>query len=579
MAGIPPKPSEDDEFDLDIDLDDLDDAALQRLLEEDPALEKELEALEASDLSAPEPAETEVEPEGDVDDSIVETAPSVDDDEDDGSVDDDLAALLEQDDAGEFDDALDHEESDDDGLMALPSYADDDDADALSDDPPFVAAPSHDDLADFSVDHEEEEHAPEPPVAEPAPALSEEEVAALNLPPVPRINISAFCVTDQMTSLIEQAAADRRLSKAHVTIQSGDATRAAEVFSDEPTPNLLIIEAGSSMAELLSGLDQLAQVCDPSTRVVIVGNINDIRLYRELMDRGISEYLVTPRSPLQLISIVGELYADPSAPPIGKSFVFVGARGGTGSSTICHNVAWMMADDFSTDTILVDLDLPFGTAGLDFEQDPSQGLSEALAAPDRLDDVLLDRLLQKCSDRLSLFAAPNALERDYDLAAENFEQVLDTVRHAAPGVVIDLPHLWSGWAKTVLQSADEIVLTAAPDLASFRNAKNIIETIRTHRTNDSPPILVINQSGVPKRPEVPMEQFEEALGIAPKAIVPWDPVLFATASTNADAIGDVAPKSKSAQELRRIASMLLGRPEPSARGLKFDLKSLFSKGR
>ena len=107
--------------------------------------------------------------------------------------------------------------------------------------------------------------------------------------------------------------------------------------------------------------------------------------------------------------------------------------------------------------------------------------------PNGLNDVLLDRLLQKCSDRLSLFVAPNLLDRDYDLPADSFESVIDTVRQTAPSIAIDLPHMWSSWSKMLLQTADEIVLTATPDLSSFRNAKNIVETIKVHRNNDAPP--------------------------------------------------------------------------------------------
>ncbi len=401
-------------------------------------------------------------------------------------------------------------------------------------------------------------------------------LATLSLSPVPRINIHAFCRDAALCALVERAAADRRLAKAHVTIQNGDAFRAAQIFAYEPTPNLILLEAGESSQELLQGLEALAEVCDPSTRVVVIGAINDIQLYRALMDRGISDYLVAPRSPLQIISAVSSLYADPSAPPVGKSYVFMGARGGTGSSTICHNVAWAMAEQCLSDTVMMDMDLAFGTGSLDFEQDPSQGLSEALSAPERLDDVLLDRLLQKCTDRLSLFAAPNLLDRDYDLPAESFESVVDMVRSSAPSVAIDMPHIWTAWSRQQIQSAEEIVITATPDLAAFRNAKNIFETVAAERGNDSPPILVLNQTGVKGRPEIAPEQFEDALGVAPLVTLPFDPVTFGTASTNAQTVFEVAPKSKLASGLSLIARHLLGQDLAAAKpGL--SLKSIFAK--
>ena len=307
--------------------------------------------------------------------------------------------------------------------------------------------------------------------------------------PVPRISIHAFCETPAITALLEKAAVDRRLSKTHLTMHMGGLAKAIDHFQTASTPNLILIEALDGGSELFGQLGELAEVCDPSTKVIIIGRVNDIGLYRELMSQGVSDYIVRPKSPLHVIKSIAELYVDPSAPPIGKTIAFVGARGGVGSSTIAHNVAWSVAEEFHSDTVILDLDLPFGTASLDFEQDPTSGLVEALSSPERLDDVLLDRLLQKYTDRLSLFTAPNLLDRDYDLDDQAFETVIDVVRGAAPTIVIDVPHIWTGWSKRLLQTADEIVITAAPDLASFRNTKNLVDVISGARPNDASPTL------------------------------------------------------------------------------------------
>lgn len=438
---------------------------------------------------------------------------------------------------------------------------------SAGDEPPLAAeapAPQPAPLQPVAV-----QPAPQPAASE--PASEPEDTTDLTLAPVPRVNIHAFCQDAGLTALVEAAAADRRLDKAHVTIQLGDAFRAAQVFAQEPTPNLIILEAGQSGHDLLEGLESLAEVCDPSTQVMVIGQLNDIGLYRALMDRGISEYLVAPRGPLQVVSAISSLYADRASAPVGKTYAFVGARGGVGSSTVCHSVAWAMAEICKTDTVLMDMDLAFGTASLDFEQDPSQGLSEALGAPERLDDVLLDRLLQKCTDRLSLFAAPNLLDRDYDIGTEAFEQVVDLVRGAAPAIALDVPHLWSGWTQKQLHTADEVVVTATPDLASFRNAKNIFETLASVRGADGDPTLVLNQTGVKGRPEVGPEQFEESLGVAPHAIIDFDPASFGLAATNAQVLQEAAPKSKAGAAMTDIAKLLLGQggaPTAKASGVK-----------
>lgn len=414
-------------------------------------------------------------------------------------------------------------------------------------------------------------------VAESDPVLAEigddEEV---DHRPVPRISIHAFCETPGTTAILERASVDRRLSKAHLTVHMGGIAKAIEHFSSAATPNLVILETNEGGPALFAQLGELSEVCDPSTKVVIIGRVNDIALYRELVRQGISEYIVRPRSPMQLIKTIAALYVDPAAAPIGKTIAFVGARGGVGSSTIAHNVAWCAAEEHKTDTIILDLDLPFGTASLDFEQDPTSGLIEALSSPERLDDVLLDRLLQKHTDRLSLFTAPNLLDRDYNIDDQAFETVVDVVRSAAPTIIVDMPHLWTSWSRRLLQTADEIVITAAPDLASFRNTKNLVDIISGARPNDSAPILVLNQFD-PKVSSVQAEQYHEHVGLKPAAVFAWEPQLFHAAATNAASIFEVGAKSKTAQALRELATRALGRNDAAAAAAKFSLTGLFKK--
>jgi pilus assembly protein CpaE len=165
-------------------------------------------------------------------------------------------------------------------------------------------------------------------------------------------------------------------------------------------------------------------------------------------------------------------------------------------------------------TVLVDLDLAFGTAGLDFNQDPLHGIADALSQPDRLDPVLMERMMARCGDHLSLFAAPASLERDYDISAETFEEVAHKIRASTPYVVLDLPHAWTPWKRRMLTTSDDVVIVAEPDLASLRNAKNIVDLVRAARPNDAPPRVVLNKVGVPGRPEIPPKDFGEALGLA-----------------------------------------------------------------
>jgi pilus assembly protein CpaE len=207
----------------------------------------------------------------------------------------------------------------------------------------------------------------------------------------------------------------------------------------------------------------------------------------------------------------------------------------------------------------VDFDLPFGTLGLDFNDEASQGVADALSAPERLDDVLLDRLLIKRGEHLSLFTAPAALERDYDAVPEAYEAVIDAVRQTTPCVVIDMPHAWTPWMKACLIAADEIVIVATPDLASLRNAKNVIELVKNSRPNDAAPRLVINQANTPKRPEIPSKDFAETMGTEPLAVLPYDPALFGQAANNGQMLIELQPRAAGSEAIRQLARALTGR--------------------
>ena len=398
--------------------------------------------------------------------------------------------------------------------------------------------------------------------------------AAVQDRPVPRISIHAFCESPDTGAVIQRAGQDRRLAKAHLTVHMGGVFGAVEYFSDSSTPNVVMVETREHGPSILRELEKLAHVCDPGTKVIVIGGTNDIVLYREMIRQGVNEYLVAPLNPLQVIEAIATLYHSPAAAPIGKIFAFVGARGGTGSSTVAHNTAWSIAEDLHISTTIADLDVPFGTAGLDFNQDSGQGISEALASPERLDDMLLDRLLIKHTNHLNLFVSPAQLDRESFFAPEAVETVLDIVRQAAPCVVVDVPHLWAPWVKQVLVSADEIIVTATPDLASLRNGKNIYDLLNQSRPNDRPLKVVLNQVGIPRKPEIPLKDFAEAMGTEPSLVIPFDPQLFATAGNNGQMVGELNAQSRAAQAFRQLAQTLTGREprveQKSSGKLSFD---------
>ena len=397
-------------------------------------------------------------------------------------------------------------------------------------------------------------------------ALAQNDASAMNaLRPVPRISIQAFCETESVANPIERAGDDRRMAKAHLKVHMGGVATAIEFYQTAPTPNLIILESRREPRELLESLGQLAEYCDPSTKVVVIGHYNDVWLYRELTRSGISEYVVAPISMADIVGVIAGIFVDPEAEPIGRAVAFIGAKGGVGSSTIAHNVAWAMSTLFKSEVIVADMDLAFGTANINFDQDPAQGIAEAVFAPERIDEVYLDRLLAQCAEHLSLLAAPSTLDRVYDFDPEAFRQVIDTAQRSAPMLVLDVPHVWNGWTKNTLMQADEVVITATPELANLRNTKNLVDMLKKLRPNDGPPRLIVNQAGIPKRPEISAADFAEPLGISPMSVIPFEPQLFGNASNNGRMLGEMDAQNAIVQTIAEIAHVLTGRSEIKAK--------------
>jgi pilus assembly protein CpaE len=341
----------------------------------------------------------------------------------------------------------------------------------------------------------------------------------------------------------------------------GGAAAAVEAYRNAPTPNVIVIEATADRDLLVSQLDELSEYCDAGTKVIIIGKVNDIILYRQLIARGVSEYLVLPFTVVDFVSAVSHLFKAPGAKALGRIIAVMGAKGGVGSSTVAHNIAWHFATGIGMDTIIADLDLGFGTAGLDFNQDPPQGIAEAVFAPDRVDTTLVDRLLSKCGDNLHLLAAPAMLDKLYDFGETTFDSLMDAMRASTPWIVLDVPHSWSAWTRRMLVGADEVIIVAEPDLANLRNAKNIIDNIRSARPHDHPPRLVLNNVGLPKRPEIPVSDFAKSIETEPTAIIAHDAKLFGSASNNGQMIAEIESKGKVAEQLGALASLIAGRAE------------------
>lgn len=426
----------------------------------------------------------------------------------------------------------------------------------LEDDAPPKPDPVlHDDeeLTDIALDDGLDDPAPEPVQTDayiPEPQGGDR--------PIPAISIRVFYERAETAELIDTASQDRRMVRADVEAIAGGLPAAIAYLTENATPNLLIVESSAQASEMIAQIDELAGHCDPGVQVMVIGATNDIPLYRQLVARGVSEYLVPPVLPVQLIRATAELFSDPDTPFLGKQITIAGAKGGVGASTIAHNLAWSISENARLSTTLVDLDLSFGTTALDFNQEGTQTVVDALLAPERADEAVVARLLAQATERLSLFTAPATVTDEFEIDPEAYDTVIQVVRRTVPFVVVDLPHAWSNWVRDTLVASDEVIIVCQPDLASLRNGKNMIDRLKAERPNDQPPKLILNMSGIPKRPEIPVKDFAAAIGVEPEIVLPFDPALFGMASNNGQMISEAQPDAKSSLAIDHLASVLTG---------------------
>jgi len=414
--------------------------------------------------------------------------------------------------------------------------------------------------------------APPPlPTAPQAPAVAETMPVATPMPqamPVmeerredgdkmlPGISIHVFCERKETGSVVNTATHDWRMTRSNVDIFMGGLNAAIDYYHNENTPNLIMIETGMTGDELFTQLEQLASVCDEGTRVVVIGASNDIRLYRQLMEKGVSDYLVPPFHPMTIIRSISDLYLSEDAPFTGRSVAVYGAKGGVGASTISHNLAWILAEHMGYETALIDLDETWGTTGIDFAYDTAQGLEEALSQADRLDEALLDKIMVRHTKKLSILPTAASLGNGnaFD-SPEVFEKVINGVRAISPFSLFDMPHVWSDWSSATLTAADEIVIIVTPDLACLRNAKNLIDFLKAKRPNDADPLVVVNQVGRSKH-EIPLKDFSAAIGIEIAVSLAFDPDTFTEAANDGKMLTDLKAASAHVSGLNYLATRL-----------------------
>lgn len=390
-------------------------------------------------------------------------------------------------------------------------------------------------------------------------------MVATSIVPVPYVAVHGFCVSADTRALLESVATDRYMLRASTTIADGGPATAAALYRAKPAtvPQAIILEYSADLDAFIAGLEQLALTCHQDVKVIVLGRVNDISVYRRLTDIGVADYLVQPCEAQSVVAAVSRAFRQSPGAKVGHVTAVLGARGGAGASSIALNLAWSMSRDLKRPTILVDLDTAFGTAAHALNKPAQQGIGTAigLTADRGLDETLLERLIVDCGAGLHLLPSPASLSNPFDHRSDTFDAVVDLLRTTHANIILDLPHGWTPMIHQTIAQAGSFVLVSTCDLASVRNAKAIIDTA-TEARSGAAPLTVLNAVGIPKRGDPTPQQIASA-AFQPAAVVPFDPALFGTAETNGQALAQVTPKHPAVAEIAALARRINGVRHPS----------------
>jgi pilus assembly protein CpaE len=372
-------------------------------------------------------------------------------------------------------------------------------------------------------------------------------------------SFTAFVNDNDTETAVMRAAGDIGIANP-VIVKAGFA-EAVRQLTDVRTPKLLIVDL-SGVGDPLTEIVSLAEVCDEGTRVVTVGDANDVNLYRNLVALGIQDYLVKPVSSEGLATAFARAEQAPAEPEMSESklghlVTVVGARGGVGASTVAINCAWTMAHEQGKRVALVDLDLFFGTCGLALDLEAGRGFREALENPSRIDGLFIERAMVRESDNLFVLSAEEPLDNPLALDPSSIEMLLENLRSDFQCVVMDLPRFGARTQFAALQPPATALVVSDPSLAGMRDTIRLTGLIKKSAASAEIKV-VINRMGASKNGELGKADFERGAELKVDYVIPYDPKPFAASASSGKPVPKVGSGSKAVNAIRELSQGLTG---------------------
>ncbi len=399
----------------------------------------------------------------------------------------------------------------------------------------------------------------------------------------------AFACDDWTAEAIRPLVVEQGWSPEKVV--KGGLRGAIQSLSVSASPQILLVDLSDS-ADPATEINNLAEVCEPGTIVIAVGQVNDVRLYRMLMSSGLHDYLLKPISADQLRDTIAQARAILHAPrtldtgpeKAPCSVAVVGARGGVGTSTIATSLGWLMADRLERSTAILDLDVHFGTAALSLDLEPGRGLVDAIDNPSRIDGLFLERAMVKASERLSILSAEAPVSAPIMTDGLAFAQLQDEMRLNFETTIVDLPRGMMIQQPVLVSSAQTIILVTEFTLAAARDTIRLLAWLKTHAPQ-STVLTVANRVQPAAQSEIAQSDFEGSIERPVDFAIPYDPKLVVQAAKLGKPIAELGRTSRTIVPLLELSQRICASAEgeaivaPARRGLldRFDLKALLAK--
>lgn len=328
-------------------------------------------------------------------------------------------------------------------------------------------------------------------------------------------------------------------------------------------PRVLVIDLSESPAPI-SELSATRAVGGADLKILALGTVNDVGLYRDMIAAGATDYLVKPPGREQLTALLEKnTGGGGGAGGLGQVIAFLGSRGGVGTTTAAVSCAWVLAEERKERTALLDLDLHFGTVALKLDTDPGNGLCEALEQPSRIDALFIERAMIKVTDHLRVLAAEAAIGEAQTVDTGAIDVLLYELRRKFAWVMVDLPRVVTPTHRVVLGAASRAVLLCERTLAGLRDTIRLQTLLREQAPQTR---LVLVESGAHgDRATVGKGEFEKAVGKTFEGTLSYDPKAAGAAANAGQALPMAAPRSAYAREIHQLLGNLAGVAEAKKR--------------